>query len=241
MIEFIIYDESKENKIIIEDIIDKEMINENIDYKKEYFHEFSKTLREKISNETFKIYILNQTNISKSGLEIAKYIREKQDDWKSIIIFISKTNEYKINIFTKRLFILDYILIDSLKNELNQLIKISLKNYYTKPKELKYKYKSNNYSIPFKDIIYIEKEQDSKRCIIKTTEGDFYIQGNLSCVEKLLDKRFLKCCRSVIVNLEQVLYYNKKTNIITFKNKMELDAVSRDNKKELINHVRGIT
>ena len=106
MIEFIIYDESKENKIIIEDIIDKEMINENIDYKKEYFHEFSKTLREKISNETFKIYILNQTNISKSGLEIAKYIREKQDDWKSIIIFISKTNEYKINIFTKRLFIL---------------------------------------------------------------------------------------------------------------------------------------
>ena len=35
MIEFIIYDESKENKIRIADIIDKEMINENIDYKKE--------------------------------------------------------------------------------------------------------------------------------------------------------------------------------------------------------------
>ena len=240
MIEFIIYDESKENKIIIEDIIDKEMINENIDYKKEYFHEFSKTLREKISNETFKIYILNQTNISKSGLEIAKYIREKQDDWKSIIIFISKTNEFKINIFTKRLFILDYILIDSLKNQLNQLIKISLKNYYTKPKELKYKYKSNNYSIPFKDIIYIEKEQDSKRSIIHTTNNEFFINMNLSSIISKLDDRFIKSSKSYIINIEQVLGYNTKENIITFSNKKQIYEVSRNKKKEIINKLRKV-
>ena len=111
MIKFIIYDESRENKNIIEEEIDKELIKIDIEYKIEIYKEFNKQLKENINNEYFKVYILNQTNISKSGLEVAKYIREKQDDWKSIIIFISNTNEYKLNILTKRLYVLDYILI----------------------------------------------------------------------------------------------------------------------------------
>ena len=223
--------------------IEKIMMNYDIEYTIKMFKGYNAKWKVTASNEdSFKIYLLDIKTNEGSGLDAARYIREELDDWQSMIIMITGYPEYKYEALGKRLLLVDFInKLDNCTSRLQDAIKISLKNYDKRPKSLKYTYKKIVYNIEYRNIIYIEKEQDSKRCIIKTTEGDFYIQGNLSCVEKLLDKRFLKCCRSVIVNLEQVLYYNKKTNIITFKNKMELDAVSRDNKKELINHVRGIT
>ena len=238
MIKFIIYDESKENKKLIYDEIDKEMMKSDIEYQKDYITEYN-TLK-KNNDEYFKIYILNQTNISKSGLEVAKYIREKLDDWKSIIIFISNTNEYKLNILTKRLYVLDYILIENIKYDLKELINICLKNYDSRPKELNYKYKSINYNIPFKDIIYIEKEQDNKRCIIHTLKDDYYIQSTLSKLISNLDDRFIKSSKSYIINIEQVLQYNTKENIITFNNKKQIFEISRNMKKEIINKLRKV-
>ena len=238
MIKFIIYDESKENKKLIYDEIDKEMMKSDIEYQKDYITEFNKL--KKNNNEYFKIYILNQTNISKSGLEVAKYIRETLDDWKSIFIFISNTNEYKLNILTKRLYILDYILIEDIKSELKELIKICLKNYDSRPKELNYKYKSINYNIPFKDIIYIEKEQDNKRCKIHTLKEDYYIQSTLSKIISNLDDRFIKSSKSYIINIEQVLQYNTKENIITFNDKKQIFEISRNMKKEIVNKLRKV-
>ena len=238
MIKFIIYDESKENKKLIYDEIDKEMMKSDIEYQKDYITEFNKL--KKNNNEYFKIYILNQTNISKSGLEVAKYIRETLDDWKSIIIFISNTNEYRLNILTKRLYVLDYILIENIKDDLKELINICLKNYDSRPKELNYKYKSINYNIPFKDIIYIEKEQDNKRCIIHTLKDDYYIQSTLSKLISNLDDRFIKSSKSYIINIEQVLQYNTKENIITFKDKNQIFEISRNMKKEIISKLRKV-
>lgn len=238
MIKFIIYDESKENKKLIYDEIDKEMMKSDIEYQKDYITEYN-TLK-KNNDEYFKIYILNQTNISKSGLEVAKYIRETLDDWKSIIIFISNTNEYKLNILTKRLYVLDYILIENIKSDLKELINICLKNYDSRPKELNYKYKSINYNIPFKDIIYIEKEQDNKRCIIHTLKDDYYIQSTLSKLISNLDDRFIKSSKSYIINIEQVLQYNTKENIITFNNKRQIFEISRNMKKEIVNKLRKV-
>ena len=238
MIKFIIYDESKENKKLIYDEIDKEMMKSDLEYQKDYITEYN-TLK-KNNDEYFKIYILNQTNISKSGLEVAKYIRETLDDWKSIIIFVSNTNEYKLNILTKRLYVLDYILIENIKYDLKELINICLKNYDSRPKELNYKYKSINYNIPFKDIIYIEKEQDNKRCIIHTLKDDYYIQSTLSKLISNLDDRFIKSSKSYIINIEQVLHYNTKENIITFNDKKQIFEISRNMKKEIVNKLRKV-
>lgn len=240
MIKFIIYDESKENKELIYDEIDKEMMRYDIEYQKYYYCEFDKLLKEDKNNNLFKIYILNQTNISKSGLTVAKYIREKQDDWKSIIIFISKRSEYKLNILIKRLYILDYILIKDIKIELRKLISICMKNYDSRPNGLKYKYKSINYNIPFKDIIYIEKEQDNKRCIIHTLKEDYYIQSTISKLISNLDDRFIKGSKSYIINIEEVSSYNIKENIITLSNKKQIFEISRNIKKELINKLRKV-
>lgn len=238
MIEFIIYDNTKENYKIIENEIDKEMMNYDIEYKSKCYSSIEEVKEH--NNDKFKIYILNQSNISKTGLEVAKYVRESVDDWKSIIIFISKTNEYKINVLTKSLYILDYILIEEITKKLKNLIKTSMKIYDSRPKELKYKYKNTSYNISFKDIVYIEKEKDNKRCIIHTRKNKYIIPNNLSSILKKLDNRFLKCSRTYIINLEEVLYYNTKDNIITFKNKKQIFEVSRGIKKDIINYLRKV-
>lgn len=239
MIEFIIFDNTKDNFKIIEKEIDKEMMSYDLDYKTRN-HSILEEVKTNTNNDNFKIYILNQTNIRGTGLEIAKYIRESLDDWKSIIIFISKTDDYKINVLTKSLYILDYILIEDIKNKLQNLIKISMKIYDSRPKELKFKYKNNSYNISFKDIVYIEKEKDSKRCIIYTKKNKYSIQSNLNEILSKLDDRFIKCSRTYIINKEEMSSYNTKDNIITFKNKKEIYEISRDKKKEIISYLRKV-
>ena len=63
---------------------------------------------------------------------------------------------------------------EDIKTKLQNLIKISMKIYDSRPKELKFKYKNNSYNISFKDIVYIEKEKDSKRCIIYTKKKKLF-------------------------------------------------------------------
>ena len=63
---------------------------------------------------------------------------------------------------------------------------------------------------------------------------------SIARLEQILDKRFLKCNRSYIINLEQIETYNTKTNTITFKNKEIFDAISREKRKDIINYLRRI-
>lgn len=242
MIKFIICEDETILANKYKNEIEKIMMNYDIEYVFELYKGYTSKWRIMASKESaFKIYLLDIKTKEGSGLDAARYIREELDDWQSMIIMITAFPEYKYEALGKRLLLVDFInKLDNCDKRLQEAIKISLKNYDKRPNALKYTYKKVMYNIEYRNIIYIEKEQDNKRCIIKTTEGNFYIQGNLTTVEKLLDKRFIKCCRSIIINLEQVLHYNKKTNIIKFKNDLELNAVSRDKKKEIINHVRGL-
>ena len=115
-----------------------------------------------------------------------------------------------------------------------------MKHYDNKYKCLRYTYKNVAYNIEFRSIIKIEKEMDSKRCLITAEEGEYPIQGTLNEILKKLDKRFFKCNRAVAINIEQVQSYNFTKNVIKFKNGEEFKETSRSKKREMFNHVRGI-
>ena len=241
MIEFIICEDEKDFRTKYENISEQVMMNYDLEYKITSFSEYSSNWKQKINNNNFKIFILDLKTKQGSGLDAARYIREELDDWQSMIIIITAYPEYKYEALGKRLMLVDFVYkLDDYENRLRNAIKISLKNFDKRPNKLKYTYKKVVYNIDYQKIIYIEKEQDNKRCIIKTNDKNYYIQGNLNRVEKLLDKRFIKCNRSYIINLEQVESYNTKSNILTFKNGKTLYAVSRNKKKEIVNHVRGV-
>lgn len=216
-------------------IIDKVMMSYDIDYD---FMVYDKYRKELLNKDNFKIYIVSY---KKDSIELIKYIREELDDWKSLIIILYRNKDDKEKVLKENLFILDYVNKRKyFKEKLLRNIQICLKNYDQRPNSLKYTYKNILYNIEFNKIIYIEKEQDNKRCIIYTKNKKYYIPGTLNNIIKLLDNRFIKSSRSYIINTEQVSSYDIKRNILIFKNKIKLDCISRNNKKCIINCLRRI-
>ena len=216
-------------------IIDKVMMNYDINYN---FIVYDKYRKELLNKDNFKIYIISYNSDS---IELIKYIREELDDWKSLMIIMYKNIEDKNKVLKENLFIVDYINIKKhFEEKLLRNIQICLKNYDQRPNSLRYSYKNTSYNIEFQKILYIEKEPDNKRCIIYTKSKKYYIPGTLTQVLKLLDNRFIKSSRSYIINKEAISSYDNKSNIITFKNKIKLDGVSRENKKSIINCLRRV-
>lgn len=216
-------------------IIDKVMMNYDINYN---FIAHDKYRKELINKDDFKVYIISYKD---DTINLVKYIREELDDWKSLIIILYKNIEDKNKIIKENLFIVDYInKRKHFEEKVIRNIQICLKNYDQRPNSLKYIYKNILYNIEFYKILYIEKEKDNKRCIIYTKNKKYYIPGNLNKVKTLLDNRFIKISRSFIVNREQMVSYDIKSNIITFKNNIKLNGVSRDNKKYIINYLRKV-
>lgn len=238
MIDFIILEDELIYVHKYKNIIDKVMMNYDINYNLNIYDSYNTKINKFIKNEEFKVYIMSYDN-TKNTLEMIKYIREILDDWESLIIIIYKDKKDKTKLLKESLFIVDYI--NKNKNitpKLTRSIQICLKNYDKRPNSLKYNYKNVIYNIEFNKILYIEKEQDNKRCIIKTINNNYYIPGTIKQIYKILDKRFIKSSRSCIINLEQISTYDIKNNIITFKNNIELNSISRDNKKDIINYLR---
>jgi len=242
MIEFIICEDEKDFCIIYKDVIDKVMMKYDDEYHVNIYDGYNQKWKKASKDNNFKVYIIDLKTKEGSGLDAARYIREELDDWQSMIIIVTAYPEYKYEALGNRLMLVDFVnKFNDFDNRLYKAIQISLKNHDKRPNSLKYTYKKTLYNIEFHKIIYIEKEKDNKRCLIKTKEHDYYIQGNLTQVEKKLDNRFIKCNRSYIINLEQVNSYDTKNNKIIFKDGSVLYEISRNKKKEIINHVRGIS
>lgn len=240
MIEFIICDDEKEIRDKTINIIENFMMNYDIEYKifefESYDEEFEKTAS---INDNYKVYFLDIKTNNGSGLDAARVIREKYDDWSSAIIIMTCFSEYKYEALGSRLYLFDFInKLDRCKITIKEDLKKIMKNYDEKHNALKYEYNYTYYLIEFRHIVCIEKEINSKRNIIKTISGEEYVfPGTLKYLKEQLDDRFYQPHKSLIVNLNQIKKYDVKTNCITFKNDTKTYLVSRNKKKELIKNV----
>ena len=235
MIDFIVVEDNLYYINESKKIIDKVMMSYDMDY---YFMVYDKYRKELLNKDNFKIYIISY---QKDSIKLIKYIREELDDWKSLVIILYRDKKAKEELLKENLFIVDYInKRKHFEEKLLRNIQICLKNYDQRPNSLKYTYKNILYNIEFNKILYIEKEQDNKRCIIYTKNKKYYIPGTLNNLIKKLDNRFIKSSRSYIINTEQISSYDIKSNILTFKGKIRLNCISRDNKRMIINHLRRV-
>ena len=242
VINFVICDDEKVLTKKYSTIIEKFMMKYDTEYKIHIFEGYTDEWKKfALKDEGFKVYLLDIKTDTGSGLDAARLIREEYDDWVSMIIIVTAFSQYRYEALGKRLMLVDFInKIDNCNDRLKSDLEICIKNYDNRKKVLRYNYKNTIYNIELRQILFIEKEPDSKRCLIATTYGEFFIPGTLNQVLKKLDKRFIKCSRSAAINTEQIGNYDYKKNIIIFKNNREYDKASREGRKDVIRYVRGL-
>ncbi|MBP3799805.1 MAG: response regulator transcription factor [Bacilli bacterium] len=240
MINFVVCDDNKNFSRIMKTIIEKVMINYEQEYKIVQFEEYDSKFEEYIRKDLgFNVYFLDIKTKHGSGLDAARIIREKYDDWVSILIIVTSHEEYRYEALSNRLYLMDFInKLDNCEEKVIEDIKKSMNNYNKRYKSLTYEYNHIFHKIEFRNIISIEKEPESKRCIIKTTYGKSYIQGTLNQVKTKLDKRFIKVHRSLIINKDKITKFDRKNNEIEFIDGTHTTNVARDKKKELLGYDR---
>ena len=173
MIDFIILEKDSFYLEKYKKMIDNVMMNYDLDY---HFKIEDINKKEKLNRNTFKVYIIDITK-STEAIKYIKGIREELDDWQSLIIAFYTSLKEKQLLENQKLFILDYIERQKKFDiQLKRDLQICLKNYDQRPNSLKYCYKRIYYNIEYWKILYIEKEQDEKKCRIHTIEKDYYIQ-----------------------------------------------------------------
>lgn len=239
MLNFVVCDDNKAFSKLMKQTIDNFMLNYEIEYKIFHFDCYDDNFEKFVKKDIgFKIYFLDIKTSNGSGLDAARVIREKYNDWVSIIIVVTSHEEYRYEALGNRLYLLDFI--DKLNNcekRIKEDIEKSLNNYNQRHKSLNYEYNHIFYKIEFRNIICIEKEPDSKRCIIRTTYGTNYISGTLNEIEEKVDERFIRVHRSLIINKDKIDNYDSKTNILRFIDGTTTNQIARGKKKELVKNV----
>nr|DAP38756.1 MAG TPA: response regulator [Caudoviricetes sp.] len=194
----------------------------NYDYKIVEYSDFTKELKKLIQTPDFKIYVLDIELLNSSGIDIANYIRDFDDT--SEIIMCSFHYELEYKVLKSKLKILDFVSkYDNAYVNLTNLI-LEVFNKHSR-KVLKITDKNTILFIVMKDILYISKEKNTRKCVIKTFNNEYLVNKNLEEIKKELNSDFIQVSRNCIVNQNNVEEYNFKDSKIKFKNGKEIDVV----------------
>ena len=168
-----------------------------------------------------------------NSLEVIETIRNEYKMYFSFIVIIDKNGTLSYEAIKKE----NSFMIDLLKEEEICRLKYDVRYIYnstlTRKKILTVIFDSQIYNLPYEDILYIEKERNSKRSIIHTKTDIVYTTKTLTDLEDLLDERFFRTHQSAIVNLDNVKMIDPSKNYLLFIGDEKCFYLSRDKKKKL--------
>ena len=233
MVNFIIGEDDKHFMALTEDVITKYMMKNQIEYKIHRFDDYGPKFRAMINRKLpFKIYILDIETPSGSGLDMARLIRNRDVD--SVIIFLTGHQELSHIAIKNEFLFLSYInKFDECEKHLEQSIEKALQILKTK-KIIRFKDCGTIYTVALDDILYVTKETNERKIILRTEYATFKLSKSLGDFYKMLNGNFVQTHRACIVNTKRIVSYNKSKKIITFDNGEKIDLVSSRFEGELI-------
>ena len=234
MLKLVIISSNKENTKEYKELIDILLLKTKDAYKTYCFNGYSNELKDFIKNNDELIYIIEHSNDINCE-QLLQKLRVEKLDMRSFVIIIDFMNQVN-DIVKNKYFVNNKILSDkdNFKKDFQGLIEVLFLSYKGKKNILKFIYNNCIYRISFSDILYIEKERNSKKIEIVCKDNSIYkISKPLNEISNMLDHRFFKVHRSATVNLYNIKNIDFKNNIITFVNGDNLDLISRDKIHEL--------
>lgn len=169
------------------------------------------TLLEKVEcGETCDIYILDMELPGLDGLELAKRLREKDEDvW---IVILSNYDEYALPAYKVRPY--DYIVKTKYEEELPSALEGIWKERRRKEKEDIYPLENGGAVklLRLDKILYLEKEKKRKYTVIHCSGGEDYSEKLPleKAYEKLPKERFLYINRGIIINMKNIICLEKE-------------------------------
>ena len=235
MINFVVVDDNTHHRKKICDIIMSNMMSNQINFKINEYDDYSNELINYISTKNqIKIYILDLELPSGDGIDIARTIRNKENDWNSPIIIITAHESLYYEVYKQRLQILDFIpKFNSIEKYLSEDIDICLR-MLNKEKVYKYTYKNIVHNINLSSINYIQR--DGRRTKIVTSDKIYYQNITINEITKLLPNNFIISAKGTILNMKNVKDIDWNDMIVIFKDGMKDYLVTNSHKKELENY-----
>ena len=232
MINFIICDDVKKYREMAEKVIDAYMMKNKVEYKTHLFEDYDNSFMKIVESKlSFKIYILDIETPSKSGIDIARYIRNKDVD--SVLIFLTGHQELGNVVIKNDFLFLSFInKFDNCEERLKKSIDKALQVFKIKS-IVKFKDNGIFYTIPQDDILYITRDSVDRKCIIITDYNEFKVGKSLSELESMVNDNFVKTHRACIVNRRRVLSCSKSLKQVVFDNGTTSDLISTRFDKEL--------
>lgn len=178
------------------------------------------------AEERFDIIFLDVEMNNIDGIQVAEKIREHDDD--AIIIFVSSHSRYTKDAF--RVEALHFIDKPIDPAEFNEVFSRAVKKYCTKNKTVTFRWETDRYNLPIKDIAYIEGYQ--RHLTIFTTKGEIEAMGRIQVVQKVLAPYgFIHLHQGYIVNPAYIKIFGKDD--VTLKNGKKIMVSVRKRKDAL--------
>ncbi|MCH5272517.1 MAG: response regulator transcription factor [Lachnospiraceae bacterium] len=164
--------------------------------------------------EDFAIFFLDPEMKEVSGIDVARQIRQKQEESKSarsIIIFVTNHEKYVYDAFDVAAF--QYLIKPVDEEKFSDVFRRAWKEVSAAEEQTKryilVKKSGEQKRVYLKDIYYIESA--NKKVIIHTTAGTLESYGKMEELERMLDGVFYRCHRCYLVHMEKIASYNADT------------------------------
>lgn len=209
MIKFIIVEDDKKWVNEYERIINDIFFKSDKEYDIFSFTKYNEDLHNLIvDNSEQKIYLMDlDLEFSKvSGMDILREIREV--DWDSEIIVLTNHDRMFETVHKEIYKTFDFIeKFNDMEKRLKKDLEKIEKRKYDKGKFI-YNNRKISLQIYLKDIVYIIRDSEERKLIIKTTNNEFVVNMSMQEMLEKLDNRFAQCHRSCIINEDRIVEKN---------------------------------
>lgn len=233
MLNIIICDDNKKDLERVVRLVDKFMVKNKCNYQKHVYRDYNTDFMQLVKSKMpFRIYILDIETPSRSGIDVAREIRNKDLD--SVIIFLTGHDELSRVVLQNDLMFLSFVnKFDNMDKRLNKVLHKAIDLVKMK-RTIRIEDGTNTYIIDLNDILYFTKETFDRKTTIKTDYAEYKVRKSLSYLSKMLDDRFIYTHRACIVNKTRISRIDKGNRIIYFDNGDSTDLLSDKYKKEMV-------
>lgn len=212
MLNFVICDDNQNMLNKLNKMFDTIFISNNIDANIVFHSTNPIEILDFAKSNNVDVFILDiQLKSNISGIELAEKIREFNKH--SYIIFTTGHLEYSLIAYKLKTF--DYIPKPITLERLEETVLRLIDDINGSPKKY-IKIDSKNTLVDENEILYIKR--DGMKLIYHTLTKDYDTYSSFAKMEGILPKNFVRCHKSFVVNLNNIIHLDPVSNTIYFSN-----------------------